>query len=133
MENLTTGQLTIKQFFTFKHYTPTFIAVNYHRYQMFLRISSEFHKDTQGDERDLKLKLICKIADSAIESLPATHRIIAKKRYLEGCKVKEILPLINYSKAMYTIKEKETRVMLADAINDLNREFKGPLPLIVPF
>lgn len=123
--------LTIKQYFKVNYGNPVFLPVNYHRFKLKTGVVSGLITTHNSQEIILMDKAI-KITDKAIAKLPEPLKTIAILRYTQGQKVNEVAATINYSQSRYYQLAKKTREQLAEKINRINQNERGPLPLITP-
>lgn len=123
--------LTIKQYFKINYGEPVFLPVNYHRFKLKTGLVPGPITANEPQEIILMDKAI-KITDKAIDELPEPLKTIALLRYAQGRKAYEVAATIDYSRSRYSQLAKKTREQLAEKINRINQNERGPLPLITP-
>ena len=123
--------LTIKQYFKVNYGDPVFLPVNYHRFKLKTGVVSG-PITTHNSQKIILMDKAIKITDKAIAKLPEPLKTIAILRYTQGQKVNEVAATINYSRSRYYQLAKKTREQLAERINRINQNERGPLPLITP-
>ena len=123
--------LTIKQYFKVNYGDPVFLPVNYHRFKLKTGVVSG-PITAHNSQKVILMDKAIKITDKAIAKLPEPLKTIAILRYTQGQKVNEVAATINYSRSRYYQLAKKTREQLAERINRINQNERGPLPLITP-
>ena len=123
--------LTIKQYFKVNYGDPVFLPVNYHRFKLKTGVVSG-PITTHNSQKIILMDKAIKITDKAIAKLPEPLKTIAILRYIQGRKAYEVATKINYSHSRYSQLAKKTREQLAERINRINQNERGPLPLITP-